>query len=79
MKEYVCLYSVQCENHENEIIDQCGIFMADSFQDAARTLEEELYQCCLVKITNIELFDACPVFSPETVALLRKELTQYEC
>ena len=76
MKEYVCLYSVKCENHENQIIEEHGIFMADSFQDAARILEDELYRCSLVQITNIELFDACPVFSADAIAVLRKELNE---
>lgn len=76
MKPFVCLYSVEYMDIEENIKLDYGLIYADNFTDAVDQLEHYLYGEDLVKITSMELFDTCAAFSEETFKLVRKELTE---
>ena len=77
MKDYICLFKVLYNNDDNENIEECGFCFADSFTEAVKYLEEELYRCVLVEIRHIELFDTCPTVSKETWEAMKKELNEH--
>ena len=76
MKDYICLFKVLCINADDENVEECGFCFADSFTEAVKYLEEELYRCGLVEIRHIELLDACPTLSEETWEIMKKELRE---
>lgn len=77
MKEFVCLYSIDYYNSVTEKTEtEYGLIFADSFTDAVKTLEEDIYGDDLVKINEIELLDTIPHFSKEVYALIKKELNE---
>ena len=76
MKDYICLFKVLFTNADDENVEECGFCFADSFTEAVRYLEEELYKCDLVEIHHIELLDACPTLSKETWETMKKELNE---
>lgn len=77
MKEFVCLYSIDYYNAVTEKTEiEYGLIFADSFTDAVKTLEEDVYSDDLVKINEIELLDTIPQFSKELYDLIKKELSE---
>ena len=77
MKKFVCLYSIDYYNSVAEKTEtEYGLIFADSFTDAVKTLEEDIYGDDLVKINEIELLDTIPQFSKELYALVKKELNK---
>lgn len=77
MKEFVCLYSIDYYNSVTEKTEtEYGLIFADSFTDAVKTLEEDIYGDNLVKINEIELLDTIAQFSKELYALIKKELNE---
>lgn len=77
MKEFVCLYSIDYYNSVTEKTEtEYGLIFADSFTDAVKTLEEDIYGDDLVKINEIELLDTIAQFSKELYALVKKELNK---
>ena len=76
MKDYICLFKVLYNNADCQNVEECGFCFADSFTEAVRCLEEELYKCDLVEIRHIELLDTCPTLSAETWEIMRKELNE---
>lgn len=77
MKEFVCLYSIDYYNSVTEKTEtEYGLIFADSFTDAVKTLEEDIYGDDLVKINEIELLDIIAQFSKELYALIKKELNE---
>lgn len=77
MKEFVCLYSIDYYNSVTEKTKtEYGLIFADSFTDAVKTLEEDIYGDDLVKINEIELLDTIAQFSKELYALIKKELNE---
>lgn len=74
--KYVCVYSVIYLNEEGVSARGNGITFADSFADAAHQLETEIFGEDLISIINIELYDVCPLFSDDTINLIRKELNE---
>lgn len=77
MKEFVCLYSIDYYNSVTEKTEtEYGLIFADSFTDAVKTLEEDIYGDNLVKINEIELLDTIAQFSKELYALVKKELNE---
>jgi hypothetical protein len=76
MKDYICLFKVLYTNADDEGVEECGFCFADSFTEAVKYLEEELYKCDLVEIRHIELLDTCPTLSVETWDAMQKELRE---
>jgi hypothetical protein len=76
MKEYICLFKVLYNNSDCQNVEECGFCFADSFTEAVKYLEEELYKCDLVEIRHIELLDTCPTLSAETWETMKKELRE---
>lgn len=76
MKDYICLFKVLYNNADCQNVEECGFCFADSFTEAVKYLEEELYKCDLVEIRHIELLDACPTLSAETWETMKKELNE---
>lgn len=76
MKDYICLFKVLYNNADNEDVEECGFCFADSFAEAVKYLEEELYKCDLVEIRHMELLDTCPTLSKETWEIMQKELNE---
>ena len=74
--KYTCVYSVIYLNEDGVNEKANGITFADSFADAAHQLETEIFGDDLISIINIELYDVCPIFSDETINLIRKELNE---
>lgn len=77
---YICLFEVQYfDEVSTETKNECGMIFADSFEDAARYLEREIYGENLLKITHLELLDTSPIFSKDLWSKMREELTKNEC
>jgi hypothetical protein len=76
MKDYICLFKVLYNNTDCQNVEECGFCFADSFTEAVKYLEEELYKCDLVEIRHIELLDTCPTLSAETWETMKKELRE---
>ena len=76
MKSYICLFKVLYNDTNGIDVEECGFCFADSFTEAVKYLEEELYKCDLVEIHHIELLDTCPTLSAETWEIMRKELNE---
>ena len=76
MKNYVCLFSVEYINIENETKTEYGLIYADDFRDAMNQLEGHIYGDDLVKINSMELFDTTAVFTKEVFDLIHKEIEQ---
>lgn len=74
--KYTCVYSVIYLNEDGVGEKASGITFADTFADAAHQLETEIFGNDLISITNIELYDVCPLLSDETINLIRKELNE---
>lgn len=74
--KYVCVYSVIYLNEEGVNERGNGITFVDNFADAAHQLETEIFGEDLISIINIELYDVCPLFSDDTINLIRKELNE---
>lgn len=74
-RDYICLFSVICYIDE-ENVEEHGFCHADSFVDAVKYLENELYCKNLIEITHMELIDACPVLSKDTWDRVRRELNE---
>lgn len=76
MKNYVCLFSVEYIDIENETKTEYGLIYADDFRDAMNQLEGHMYGDDLVKINSMELFDTSAVFTKEVFDLVHKEIEQ---
>ena len=76
MKNYVCLFSVEYVNIDNETKTEYGLIYADDFRDAMNQLEGHIYGDDLVKINSMELFDTSAVFTKEVFDLVHKEIEQ---
>lgn len=76
MKNYVCLFSVDYIDIENETKTEYGLIYADDFRDAMNQLEGHIYGDDLVKINSMELFDTSAVFTKEVFDLVHKEIEQ---
>ena len=76
MKNYVCLFSVEYVNIDNETKTEYGLIYADDFRDAMNQLEGHIYGDDLVKIKSMELFDTSAVFTKEVFDLVHKEIEQ---
>lgn len=76
MKNYVCLFSVEYINIDNETKTEYGLIYADDFRDAMNQLEGHIYGDDLVKINSMELFDTSAVFTKEVFDLVHKEIEQ---
>lgn len=76
MKNYVCLFSVEYIDIENETKTEYGLIYADDFRDAMNQLEGHIYGDDLVKINSMELFDTTAVFTKEVFNIIRKEIEQ---
>ena len=76
MKNYIALFKVLYNNSEDQAVEECGFCFADSFVEVVQYLEDQLYKCDLMEIRYIELFEACPVLSPDTWAIIQKELRE---
>lgn len=76
MKNYVCLFSVEYINIDNETKTEYGLIYADDFRDAMNQLEGHMYGDDLVKINSMELFDTSAVFTKEVFDLVHKEIEQ---
>jgi hypothetical protein len=76
MKNYVCLFSVEYINIDNETKTEYGLIYADDFRDAMNQLEGHIYGDDLVKINSMELFDTSAVFTKEVFDLIHKEIEQ---
>jgi hypothetical protein len=76
MKDYICLFKVLCNNDDNENVEECGFCFANSFTEAVKYLEEELYKSDLIEIHHIELLDTCPILSKEVWEIIRKVLNE---
>lgn len=76
MKNYVCLFSVEYIDIENETKTEYGLIYADDFRDAMNQLEGHMYGDDLVKINSMELFDTSAVFTKEVFDLIHKEIEQ---
>lgn len=76
MKNYVCLFSVEYINIDNETKTEYGLIYADDFRDAMNQLEGHMYGDDLVKINSMELFDTSAVFTKEVFNLVHKEIEQ---
>jgi hypothetical protein len=76
MKNYVCLFSVEYINIDNETKTEYGLIYADDFRDAMNQLEGHMYGDDLVKINSMELFDTSAVFTKEVFDLIHKEIEQ---
>lgn len=76
MKNYVCLFSVEYIDIENETKTEYGLIYADDFRDAMNQLEGHIYGDDLVKINSMELFEATAVFTKEVFDLIHKEIEQ---
>lgn len=76
MKNYVCLFSVEYINIDNETKTEYGLIYADDFRDAMNQLEGHIYGDDLVKINSMELFDTAAVFTKEVFNLIHKEIEQ---
>lgn len=77
MKNYVCLYAVEYYNdcdQKNEA--DYGLLYVDSFCDAMHQLEECIYGDDLVKVTYIELYENCAIFSQEIFEMLKKYMEE---
>lgn len=74
-RDYICLFSVIYYTDEGNV-EEHGFCHADSFVDAVKYLENELYGKDLIEITHMELIDACPVLSKDTWDCMRKELNE---
>lgn len=76
MKNYVCMYIIEVANiKENETEEVYGLLEADSFTDAIKELEDNLYGDDLLSIKEMELLDTASIeFSKEVYALVKKEL-----
>lgn len=76
MKNYVCLFSVEYINIDNETKTEYGLIYADDFRDAMNQLEGHIYGDDLVKINSMELYDTTAVFTKEVFNIIRKEIEQ---
>ena len=76
MRDYIALFKVLCNDPDGNDVEECGFCFADSFTEAVKYLEEELYKCDLVEIRHIELPDTCPTLSAETWETVQKELRE---
>lgn len=76
MKNYVCLFSVEYINIDNETKTEYGLIYVDDFRDAMNQLEGHMYGDDLVKINSMELFDTSAVFTKEVFDLVHKEIEQ---
>lgn len=76
MKEFVCLFEIECLDLENKVQTEYGLIYANDFRDAMEQLEGHMYGNELVKINSMELFEASAIFSKEVFALVRKEIEQ---
>ena len=76
MKEFVCLFEIECLDLENKVQTEYGLIYADNFRDAMEQLEGSMYGNELIKINSMELFDCSAIFSKEVFALVRKEIEQ---
>lgn len=74
-RDYICMFSVIVNNGE-ENVEEYGFCHADSFVDAVKYLENELYCKACIEITHMELVDACPILSKDTWDCMRKELNE---
>ena len=73
MSEFICLYSVEVDE-DGIWKTRRGMLIAANFVDAVSQLEHHIYGQDLMKINNMELFDATPEFSEETMKLIRADL-----
>lgn len=77
-KRYICLFSVvfSCDDDsEPKLQTEHGMIFANTFTDAVSQIEHQMmYGGDLVQITNLELFDAIPTFSAETMKKMKEEL-----
>lgn len=73
--DYICLFRVIYYTDERNM-EEYGFCLADSFTDAVKYLENELYGKDLIEITHMELLDTCPVLSKDTWDRVRKELNE---
>ena len=73
--DYICLFRVIYYTDERNM-EEHGFCLADSFADAVKYLENELYGKDLIEITHMELLDTCPVLSKDTWDRVRKELSE---
>lgn len=72
---YVCLFKVLYWNDvTNQNEEECGFCFAESFAGATEYLEKDLYGDDLMEIRHLELFDTCPTVTPETWAVMKKDL-----
>ena len=75
MGNYVCLFRVLYYDSEaRENIEDCGFCLVDSYAEAAKYLEQELYHELLVEILHMELLDNCPTISRDLWNAMRQEL-----
>lgn len=73
--DYICLFRVIYYTDERNM-EEHGFCLANSFADAVKYLENELYGKDLIEITHMELLDTCPVLSKDTWDRMRKELNE---
>ena len=77
MGNYICLFRVLYYNNENyENVENCGFCFADSYAEAAKYLEQELYREDLVEILHMELLDTSPTISRDLWDAMQQELNE---
>ena len=76
MKNYVCLYVVEALDIEDKPKEYYGLIYANSFTDAMKTIENDLFGNDLLTVKEMELFDTTIELSKEVYALVKKELNE---
>lgn len=77
MGNYICLFRVLCYDRDDcKNVEDCGFCFADSYVEAAKYLEEELYRTDLVEILHMELLDTNPTISRDLWNAMRQELNE---
>ena len=71
---YICLFKVIYNDKDGQNVEECGFLFADTFADAAKYLEKQLYGEDLMEIRHLELLDTCPILSSSTWDKVREEL-----
>lgn len=77
MGNYICLFRVLCYDRDDcKDVEDCGFCFADSYAEAAKYLEQELYRADLVEILHMELLDTYPTISRDLWNAMRQELNE---
>lgn len=77
MGNYVCLYKVYFYDEvggENK--EECGFCLTESLTQVVSWLENTLYGSSLLEIRYMELFETCPIVSPDTFTMMKKDLEE---